>query len=247
MKFIRAILIALAATLSLCCASSLPIQGYNAATESGNLKADMAQELRSQAVALVGYSRRTGELGAFCSAIWVSKDSILTANHCVKEIGFLVDDVTYVIDEDVFQNGTTKEKSTITPRHAFLYARDEAHDLALLRAQGVPAGHGIAQLSAADVRPGMFVQTMGMPVGLFYCYSSGDVSALRWVDTGLGEMLFVQTTAAISPGNSGGGLWNSSGRLIGVAHATFTRGQNLNLFIAPVYIKALLAAQGSTL
>src|SRR2546422_730526 len=63
----------------------------------------------------------------------------------------------------------------------------------------------------------------------FFITRDGIVGGLRT----LGSVKFLQVTAPISPGSSGGPVFNSVGRVIGIATATSARGQNLN-FALPV-------------
>lgn len=87
-------------------------------------------------------------------------------------------------------------------------------------------------LSIAEIRPskslkiGEAVFAIGSPAGLELTLSSGLISQLRGKNNPL-----IQTTAAISPGSSGGGLFDSKGKLIGIT--TFKiMGESLN-FAAP--------------
>ena len=54
--------------------------------------------------------------------------------------------------------------------------------------------------------------------------SEGIVSGLRDID----EATFIQNTAAMSPGSSGGGLFNADGKLVGIVTSYFSDSQNLN-------------------
>jgi S1-C subfamily serine protease len=85
----------------------------------------------------------------------------------------------------------------------------EEVDLAILRisAPGLRPLGPLADFSS--VRPGMDVAAVGHPLGLDYTITSGIVSAKR-------DGLFVQTSAAISPGNSGGPLVRRDGAIVGV-------------------------------
>jgi S1-C subfamily serine protease len=58
------------------------------------------------------------------------------------------------------------------------------------------------------------------------------------------DLLWVQAAVPISPGNSGGGLFDEDGNLIGIAHATFAspRAQMLNIFVHRDYIRAFLGS-----
>ncbi len=60
-----------------------------------------------------------------------------------------------------------------------------------------------------DVRVGEAVVAIGHPLGLDYTVTNGIISAKRGA-------LELQTTAAISPGNSGGPLIDQDGRILGV-------------------------------
>ncbi len=179
---------------------------------------------------------------AYCSGTWVSKSVILTANHCLQ--GAVVGDgVFYAIREDVYGPGEFEEHGVIIPRNALVSSLDVEHDLATLIGVS-PPDHLVAQLATEPVRAGQRSFTMGHPLGKMWSYSSGDVASVRMENSVLGpRFLFVQTTAPISPGNSGGALFNSSGEVIGVCHGSWTRGQNMNLFIHFKYAEILLRRQ----
>jgi hypothetical protein len=83
----------------------------------------------------------------------------------------------------------------------------------------------------AAVRIGQRVYAIGSPRGLELTLTEGLVSSLRGGDDD--NQPIIQTSAAISPGSSGGGLFDAAGRLIGIT--TFQRrdGQQLN-FAHPV-------------
>ena len=76
---------------------------------------------------------------------------------------------------------------------------------------------------------------IGHPMGLEKTVSEGIVSAIRKLPK-LGEIM--EITAPFSPGSSGGPVFNATGRVIGVARATFRTGQNLN-FAVPLGQKVL--------
>lgn len=61
----------------------------------------------------------------------------------------------------------------------------------------------------------------------WYCYSN-IVSSKRTVDGGR----LVQTTAPISPGSSGGGLFDAQANLLGITTFMLKQSQNLNFAIA---------------
>lgn len=114
---------------------------------------------------------------------------------------------------------------------------DSAHDLALLSVSGgtapsLPVG------DSGTVQVGDEVYAIGNPEGLEGTFSEGIVSGIRNVD---GDKL-LQVTAPISPGSSGGPVLSSSGKVVGIAVATFQGGQNLNFAIPSAYLLPLLAS-----
>jgi len=76
---------------------------------------------------------------------------------------------------------------------------------------------------------GQDVIVLGSPQGLEGTVSTGIIGGLRV----LGGVKFLQITAPISPGSSGGPVFNFQGRVIGISTATSAKGQNLN-FALPV-------------
>ncbi len=194
-----------------------------------------AAGLVSKSVALVRHTDGTAQ--AYCSGVWVSPSVILTANHCVAD-DELFETVFYVVKEDV-------DFEPIKSRSAALVARDAEHDLALLRAKSAPS-HEVSALSVEALLPGLFVQTMGQPLGFWWSYSSGEIAAVRVTTpaTDSPDFLFVQATVPISPGNSGGALFDEYGMIVGICHGSYNRGQHVNFFIHPIYIDALLRANG---
>ncbi len=110
---------------------------------------------------------------------------------------------------------------------ATIATADEEHDLCLLQVPGMSA-RAVEIGSSSQLKTGQKVLALGSPRGLDLTISDGIVSSLRAVDGGT----IIQTTAPVSPGSSGGGLFDTAGRLVGII--TFQRidGQNLN-FAAP--------------
>lgn len=87
-----------------------------------------------------------------------------------------------------------------------------------------------------DLKVGQRVIAVGSPQGLENTVSDGILSAIRESDS----VRYLQITAPISPGSSGGPVLDSDGHIIGVATFQFEKGQNLNFAVAADYIQPLL-------
>lgn len=101
---------------------------------------------------------------------------------------------------------------------ADVIGRDPLSDLAVLRARdATPAP--VALGDAANLKVGQLVVALGNPLGLSGSVTAGIVSALgRSLPTRAGRVVdeVIQTDAALNPGNSGGVLADSRGRMVGV-------------------------------
>lgn len=96
--------------------------------------------------------------------------------------------------------------------------------------------------STKSLKVGAKVYAIGAPKGLELTLSDGIVSSLREVDGGL----YIQTTAAISPGSSGGGLFDENGALVGLTTFYLAEGQNLNFAVPVEWVKELPKRQAPT-
>lgn len=84
-----------------------------------------------------------------------------------------------------------------------------------------------------SVITGEKVYTIGSSLGLTSSFSDGMISA---EDREINGIKYIQTTAPISHGNSGGPLLDEYGKVIGITSAGFEEGQNLNLAIPVSYL-----------
>jgi serine protease Do len=109
---------------------------------------------------------------------------------------------------------------------ARLDRRDLRRDLAILR---VPPASKLEPAAAGDsgrIRVGELVIAVGNPLGFIGALSTGVVHAVGPFP-GLGRHEFIQTTARLAPGNSGGPLADASGNIIGINTAVVSGGLGL--------------------
>ncbi|MEQ1882117.1 MAG: S1C family serine protease [Burkholderiales bacterium] len=126
-------------------------------------------------------------------------------------------------------------------RSAKIRFQDSARDLCQIKLDDTfPNGKPITgTVASKDLEVGQPVFAVGSPRGLERTISRGIVSGLREQTGEAGRL--VQTDAAISPGSSGGGLFDAQGRLVGVTTLTFRDSQNLNFAIPAEWIAELPA------
>ena len=123
---------------------------------------------------------------------------------------------------------------------ATVIAGDTDKDICLLQApaiKGKPARLG----RAATLKVGEAVYAVGAPQGLELSLSDGIVSQLRG-----GNPPFIQTTAAISQGSSGGGLFDQNAKLVGFTTLYIEGGQSLNFAMPVEWVAEIRTARNNT-
>ena len=138
----------------------------------------------------------------------------------------------HVVDEspnDIrVYKGENRRAVRDAPHSAEIVSSDRERDVCILSVSGL-WGIPAKIRSAAELEIGEAVYAVGTPKGLDFSISNGIVSQLR---EEVGETApLIQTDAAISPGSSGGGLFDSEGRLVGLTTWKIREGENLNFAI----------------
>jgi serine protease Do len=124
---------------------------------------------------------------------------------------------------------------------AELIGTDAATDVALLKMKGELKNLSIAYLGNSDkLEVGDWVVAIGNPFGLDSSVAQGIISAKERV-LGISEFDdFIQTDALISPGNSGGPLFNMRGEVVGI-NTAIVKGSSRIGFAVPInMVKELL-------
>jgi hypothetical protein len=107
-------------------------------------------------------------------------------------------------------------------------ASDKHRDVAIVKAHG----NDFKALTLGDsdrLQVGEEVVAIGSPLSLESTVSNGIVSAIRTVEEERGR--FLQITAPISPGSSGGPLFNMAGEVVGITTSHLVGGESLNFAI----------------
>lgn len=107
-----------------------------------------------------------------------------------------------------------------THYHADILGSDKDTDLALIRLRREEGAAALPHATLADsnlLTEGDFVMAMGAPWGMSRSVTIGIISSVRrYLPENSEYSLWLQTDAAISPGNSGGPLVNTEGEVVGI-------------------------------
>ena len=151
-------------------------------------------------VASLRVRSRLGE-GAGSASVLTTDGFMLTSAHVIEGSSAVVAG---------FANGTETTADVV--------GKDAFSDLAVLRARGEVPGP-VTLGDASRLQVGQLVVAVGNPLGLAGSVTAGIISALgRSLPTRQGRVVdeVIQTDAALNPGNSGGVLADSRGRMVGV-------------------------------
>lgn len=136
--------------------------------------------------------------------------------------GVIISEDGYIVTNNHVVDGASKLKVKLNDGRSFdakLIGKDSATDLALLKVEGkeLPT---LAFGSSDALRLGEWVLAIGSPFDLQSTITAGIVSAkarqLGAIPNDFRIESFIQTDAAVNPGNSGGALVNTHGELVGI-------------------------------
>jgi V8-like Glu-specific endopeptidase len=203
--------------------------GFDKPAQSASPRNDIPAIAKAASGAIVSIlmSDKDGKPIAQGSGFLVSKDGVVVTNyHVISEgrsaIVKLPDGAFYVVDG--------------------VLASDKTRDVAIIKAHG--ENFRTLTLGNSDqVQVGEEVIAIGNPLSLESTVSNGIVSAIRTIEEQGGK--FLQLTAPISPGSSGGPLFNMAGEVVGITTLKFKGGENLNFAIPINDAKRLLPANSS--
>ena len=194
----------------------------NGNTKSGNshndsAKALTAEEVYNQTINKVAMiiSYKDGVPYTQGSGFFINKNTMVTNYHCVAGTEKL--EFKIAGNEEVYQGAKVVKASPL-------------HDLAIIKTRQDFPYVKIDSLGKEKV--GAKIYAIGNPRGLEGTISDGILSGKRDNE----GVEYLQITAPISPGNSGGPVLNEKGVVIGVATFTYKNSQNLNFAMPVSYI-----------
>lgn len=162
-------------------------------------------------------AKREGRRVSSGSAVVVGRQLLVTNCHVLKEA-----------TEFEVRHGEAAWPATLD-------AAEYEEDLCLLRAPLIAPA--VRMLRSSELKIGARAYSIGAPAGLELTIAEGLVSGRRLI----GAREVIQTSAAISRGSSGGGLFDADARLIGITTFFLTNGQNVNFVVPAEAVTRLVA------
>ncbi len=175
----------------------------------------------------------------FSGIIETSIKSVVTVRTDVSQgTGFIITDDGYIVTNAHVLSGGSEvyvldyEQNVKTTQ---FIGYDETLDLALLKISG--NFDSLELGSSNEVSVGEKVIAIGNPLGLQFSVSEGIISGVD--RAGPNELeIYIQTDAALNPGNSGGPLINKEGEVIGINNFKVSSGESLGFALESDYIKS---------
>lgn len=162
------------------------------------------------------------------SVVSVQTDVSQGSGFIITKDGYVITNA-HVLSGAAYANAVTLNQRT---KPMDLIGYSSSLDIALLKIEG---NYDFLELDDSDtIKVGEKVIAIGNPYGLSFSVSEGIVSAIDRNVNGL--PYYIQTDAALNPGNSGGPLINTEGKAIGINNFKIS-GDNLGFALESNYIK----------
>lgn len=164
------------------------------------------------------------------SVVTIRTDAGQGTGFIITSDGFIVTNA-HVLSGGSYVEALTYDKQEIS---ASFIGYDSDLDLALLKIKGKYDFLELAENN--EYSTGDKVIAIGNPLGLQFSVSQGIISAVNRLGPNNIEG-YIQTDAALNPGNSGGPLINKDGKVVGINNFKIGSGENLGFALQSSYIK----------
>ncbi len=139
--------------------------------------------------------------------------------------GFIITHDGYILTNAHVVASATEVTVKLTDRREFnakVIGVDKKSDVAVIKiaAKDLPI---VTIGDPSRLRPGEWVVVIGSPFGFENSVTAGIVSAMARELPDAGYTPFIQTDAAVNPGNSGGPLFNMAGEVVGINSQIYSR------------------------
>ena len=168
------------------------------------------------------------------SVVTIRTNSGQGTGFIINENGYIVTNAHVLSDSSGnLASGIRAITSDGNARTADFVGYDGELDIAVLKISGT--WDALEFDDSNDVSVGEKVIAIGNPLGLQFSVSQGIVSAIHRTGSN-GLVAYIQTDAALNPGNSGGPLINTEGKVIGINNFKIGGGENLGFALESNYI-----------
>lgn len=207
----------------------------NSDNETYNTDAEELYRVMRNATFLIETLNEDGERVGTGTGFFVKEKILVTNYHVIKD----KEEDGKVLGPELINlyKISSKASTRPIPVDRIIYWSKE-NDLALLEIKSfLPEGIRPLELEIIKPKIGADIFVLGNPLGIRGNFTTGKVSNFISHEA-LGKVMLFD--AAISPGNSGGPIVNTNGKVVGVVTATFNEGQNINLGVLSKNLEDLL-------
>lgn len=170
------------------------------------------------------------------------KSIIQIATPYYTGTGFLAENTGFIITNEHVVTGNkrvTIRSQNEKPYWADVVYLDPVYDIAFLKIPDHFKHKGLIFRGRDNrIEEGDSVIAMGHPFGLPFSVTQGIVSNISGEEK---KIYYIQHDAALNPGNSGGPLLDSEGKVIGMNTFTIQNGQNIGFALPSVFIRQMLS------
>lgn len=200
----KKILILLIICLLLCPAPSLADAGF-----SGD--ADAIEKAADSVFMLEVYSSDNRQIAIGSGFVAFDSSTLVTNYHVIEGGAYVI-----AVSDD-------KDQFLVTR----VCCADKGKDIAILQFEQASVAEPLPLDTDGNLKRSQTVVAIGSPAGLMNTISIGNISAFYTKD----GKDWIQFTAPISSGSSGGALFNDEGEIIGITTATYASAQNINMAV----------------
>ncbi len=203
---------------------SQPLVGsYSVSAEAAGLDFTMAAARSVHSVVHVK-TRAASSPSSFYDLLWGQQGAVVSSGS-----GVILSADGYIVTNNHVVESSNEIEVVLNDKRSFraeVVGKDPSTDLALLKIEG--EGLQPIEMGNSDaLRVGEWVLAVGNPFNLTSTVTAGIVSAkgrnINLLQNQYAIESFIQTDAAVNPGNSGGALVSTDGRLVGINTAIASR------------------------
>ena len=191
------------------CAAVIPVSALG--EYSFSTDADAIEKAADSVFMLEVYSSDNRQIAVGSGFVAFDPSILITNYHVIEDGAYII-----AVSDDQDQYLVTQ-----------VCCADRKRDIAILQFDRTPEAEPLPLDTDGNLKRSQTVVAIGSPAGLRNTVSIGNISAFYKKD----GKDWIQFTAPISSGSSGGALFNDEGEIIGITTATYASTQNINMAV----------------